>query len=90
MEIDALTQKVIHDINDLVKVQNEVVWNREQSKSLVERLQTLIPHLEEIKTNADPSQQPLVANIVHRTRKYKQLIELLPSMYASNHGEHQA
>ena len=63
MEIITLTLKAIKGINDLVKAKDEVVWNKEQCKRLLERLEALISPLEKIKTKADPSQRQLVTNI---------------------------
>lgn len=75
MEIITLTLKAIQGINDLLKAREEVVWNKEQCKRLLERLQALISPLEKIKAKADPSQQPLVANIVQTIERASEFVQ---------------
>ena len=75
MEIITLTLKAIHGINDLLKAREEVVWNKEQCKRLLERLQALISPLEKIKTKADPSQQPLVTTIVQTIERASEFVQ---------------
>ena len=75
MEIITLTLKAIQGINDLLKAREEVVWNKEQCKRLLERLQALISPLEKIKTKADPSQQPLVTNIVQTIARASEFVQ---------------
>ena len=80
MEIITLTLKAIQGINDLLKAREEVVWNKEQCKRLLERLQALISPLEKIKAKADPSQQPLVANIVQTIERASEFVQRCRSM----------
>ena len=86
MDVISLTLKAIKGINDLMKAWDEVVWNKEQCKRLLERLQALSSPLEKIKTKADPSQRQLVTNIVVTMSVLRNLCKSSATRKASSSG----